>query len=250
MLQLITPSSAYYHRRNGKTPRSTRQPESEAGLSALSNEELCQNARRGCALSKNLLWQRCQELIRRVAYKKIFRHGLPAHEMADALQELYFAFHEALLQYDPQRHSTSKPASFKTFLGAVVGHSFANYCSRWRKYHRRMSFNLDNKSSHGFTVEAEKSWHDTLYPGDRNGCCHEALEMILLNEISSDRLAAALHALKPKARAFLDLWLRCGRDKEVAETLGISPAAAKLRRERLFRRIRKMILFSESKNIT
>jgi FixJ family two-component response regulator len=47
--------------------------------------------------------------------------------------------------------------------------------------------------------------------------------------------------LKTKERNLLEIWLQLGRDKEVARVLGISPAAAKLRRERLFRRIRKGI---------
>jgi RNA polymerase sigma factor (sigma-70 family) len=250
MLQVITPSPAYSHHRNGKAPCPSQQPESKAGLIALSNEELCQNAQRGCARSKALLWQRCQEFVRGVAYNKNFHHGLPSREMADAVQELYFAFHEALQQYDPQHHSNHKPASFKTFLGTVVAHAFSEYCRRRRKYYRRTSFELEALPVCCFIVEPEESRREALYPVDRNGCCDEAWDMILLNEISSDRLATALRELKPKARAFLELWLHCGRDKEVAYVLGISPAAAKLRRERLFRRIRKAILFSESGSIT
>jgi hypothetical protein len=79
---------------------------------------------------------------------------------------------------------------------------------------------------------------DTL---DRNGCSSGHEEGIFLYKLFPDNLAGALGKLKPKEKHLLEIWLQYGRDKQVAQVLGISPAAAKLRRERLFYRIRQSI---------
>jgi DNA-directed RNA polymerase specialized sigma24 family protein len=205
----------------------------------ISDEELCRNAQQGCAASRDILWHRFREYIQRIVHKENKRHYLPEQEIADALQELYFAFYEAVQQYHPESHCKEKPTSFKTFLGIVVAHSFSEYCGRWRKYHRRVALGLDGKAPQSFTMEAEDSWHISLYPTDRSGCSSADWKVILLSKLSSDGLAEALRRLKPKERELLEVWLQYGRDKDVAQIMGISPAAARLRRERLFRRIKQ-----------
>ncbi len=215
----------------------------------LSDEVLCRNAQRGCAASLNLLWHRHQDFIQRIVYNENCHQYLPQHEMSDVLQELYFAFHETVQRFDPENHGNGRPASFKTLLGLVVVHAFSKYCTRWRRYHQRIIRNLDDETSGSFAVEAEENWHSSLYPTDRSGCSSKDWKWILLSELSSDGLADALRRLKSKEVCLLELWLQYGCDKEVAQALGISPSAAKLRRERLFHRIREMIHFLVSKDI-
>ncbi|MCI0560259.1 MAG: hypothetical protein MN733_17370, partial [Nitrososphaera sp.] len=77
---------------------------------------------------------------------------------------------------------------------------------------------------------------------DGNGYSPMSWQGFLTSNISSNSLAGALQRLKPKERHLLEVWLECGRDKDVAQVLGISPTAAKLRRERLFRRIRRSVI--------
>lgn len=218
-------------------------------LTELSDEVLCRHAQQGCTTSRDLLWQRYHGFIQRVANKKNQRWYLPPGEINDALQELYFAFHETVQRFDPENHSNGKPASFKTFLGLVVACSFSKYCARWRRYHQRVIRNLDDETSGRFAVEAEENWHSSPYPTDGSGCSSKDWKWILLSELSSDGLADALRRLKSQEVCLLELWLQYGCDKEVAQALGISPSAAKLRRERLFHRIREMIHFLVSKDI-
>ncbi|MGH7594846.1 MAG: RNA polymerase sigma factor [bacterium] len=203
-----------------------------------SDEVLCRNAQRGCLASRDLLWHRYYDFVQKILHKQNQRHHLPSHEIADALQELYFAFHTTVQRYQPD-YSRRPSASFKTFLGLIVGHLFSNYCAQWRRYHRRVVFRCEDETSGDF--------HST-----RNGrpcllTCEEKNGGPSINGTSlwwdnfSGRLAEVLCRLKPKEKQLLEAWLNCGRDKEVAQVLEISPAAAKLRRERLFRRIRKNI---------
>lgn len=210
-------------------------------LSELSDEVLCRHAQRGCTASRDLLWQRYHGFIQRVANKKNQRWYLPQGEIADALQELYFAFQETVQRFDPENHSNGKPASFKTFLGVVVACSFSKYCARWRRYHQRVIIDLEGEAPQTGNVVAEEKAPFSLFPADENGNSSAHWNIILLNEISSDRLAGALHKLKSKERELLEIWLRCDRDKEVAQVMGISVAAAKQRRERLFRRLRQKV---------
>jgi len=197
-------------------------------LVQLSDEELCKNAQRGCMASKNLLWQRYGSYIQKIAQTENRRHHLPQHEMVDVLQELYFAFHTSILRYDPENHRPGKPASFKTFLHVVIAHQFSNYCTLWRIYHKRLRLEGNDTACEVLvnTLEA-------------NACSSGQEEGIFSNELFPDDLAGALSKLKPKEKHLLEVWLQYGRDKQVAQVLGISPAAAKLRRERLFHRIRQ-----------
>ncbi len=206
-----------------------------------SDEDLCRNAQRGCLASRDLLWLRYREFVRTVLYKQNQRHHLPPQEIADALQELYFAFHATVRRYDPASHCHDKPASFKTFLRIVITHQFSNYCTQWRIYHKHMVLDFEGEVSESFIVETEPAWrfsHDHTGGNDHSSFNWQGF---LLNELSSDRLASVLDKLKPEEKYLLEAWLQYGRDKEVAKVLGISPVAAKLRRERLFRRIRSII---------
>ena len=210
-------------------------------LSQLSDEELCQKAQQGCAASRGLLWHRHRDFVKRVVYKKNRQLGLPEREMADALQSIYFAFHEALQQYDPEHHSNGKSAAFKTFLGIVIAWSFSNHCRQWQRYRKHVALNPDGKDPGSFAIDAESNGQLSFPPANGNdGSLVDWKEMIL-HEFSSDDLATALTRLKPKEIHLLQIWLQCGRDKEVAEALGISTAAAKLRRERLLRRIKQRL---------
>lgn len=200
-------------------------------LIARSDDELCRNAQQGCAVSREMLWDRYRDYILRMVHKENKRQYLPRHETADALQELYFAFHRTVQRYDPKSHCKGKLASFKTFLRIVIAHRFSNYCTLWRIYHRRIALDFDDETSRSFTVG---TMHEKGYSAAE-------CEGLLPSEPSSDRLVDALRRLKPKERDLLEIWLQFGRDKEVAQILGISPAAAKLRRERLFRRIKKSV---------
>jgi DNA-directed RNA polymerase specialized sigma24 family protein len=157
------------------------------------------------------------------------------------LQESYFAFHEAVQQYNPAICRNGKPASFKTFLGIAVARSFSNCCRQRRRYSKRFVQNLDGEASLSFIASPEEIRPFSPDATDGNGCSHSPAEWkeMLQNELSLDRLAEALSRLKPKEIRLLAVWLQCGRDKEVAEVLGISTAAAKLRRVRLFRRIKQ-----------
>ena len=74
----------------------------------LSDEELCKKVQQGGAASRGRLWRRYQDFVRRVVYKRSQQHHLPPHEMADALQESYFAFHEAVRQYNPRIVTNNK----------------------------------------------------------------------------------------------------------------------------------------------
>jgi DNA-directed RNA polymerase specialized sigma24 family protein len=197
----------------------------------LSDEELCKNARRGCTASKDLLWQRYGGYIQKIVQLENRRHHLPQHEMFDALQDLYFAFHTSILRYNPQNYRRGKPASFKTFLHLVIAHRFSNYCALWRIYHKRLKLK-DNNTVCEVLVNTPET----------NGCSSWHEEGIFLYELFPDRLAGALEKLKPKEKHLLEVWLQYGRDKQVAQVLGISPAAAKLRRERLFHRIRQSMI--------
>jgi RNA polymerase sigma factor (sigma-70 family) len=212
-------------------------------LVKLSDEELCQKTRLGCVASQDLLWRRHQDFVWRVVCKKNHQHHLPLHELADALQESYFAFHEAVQQYNPTICRNGKPASFKTFLGIVVARSFSNCCRQRRRYYKRFVQNLDDEASSSFIASTEEIPHFSLYATDEDSYSHSPAEWkkMLQNELSSDRLAEVLSRLKPKEINLLALWLQCDRDKEVAAALRISTAAAKLRRERLFRRIKQSL---------
>jgi RNA polymerase sigma factor (sigma-70 family) len=205
----------------------------------LSDEELCRSTQQGCAASRNFLWIRYSDYIQRIVHKENKRQNLPRHEIADALQELYFAFHAAVLRYDPENHCHERLASFKTFLTIIVVRAFSKYCNRWRKYRDCVVPDLDGKALHSLAGGAEEVSHVLLDANDRNGRSSTGCELILLTDLNSDRLAEALRGLKPKERLLIEIWLQCRRDKEVAQVLKISPAAARLRRERLFRRIKQ-----------
>jgi DNA-directed RNA polymerase specialized sigma subunit len=210
-------------------------------LVQLSNEDLCKNAQQGCRASSDLLWHRLIDFIQLIVYRENKRQHLPQNEIADALQELYFAFHTTVQRYDPANHCDRKPASFKTFLGIVVAHEFAKYCTLWRIYHKRVAVHLDGLRSQCPNLSADESLE--FSDGGKNGNDSLTLnrEGILFSEISSDRLADTLCHLKLKEKKLLEIWLQYDRDKEVAQVLGISPAAAKLRRERLFSRIKQRV---------
>jgi DNA-directed RNA polymerase specialized sigma24 family protein len=152
-------------------------------------------------------------------------------------------FYKAAQQYDLECHSNGKPASFKTFLGIVIARAFSNYCRQRRRYCKRFAQGIDDEASPAFIASPEEIRHFSPRASGGNGYSHSPTEWreMLRNELSSDRLAEVLSRLKPKEIALLALWLQCGRDKEVAAALRISTAAAKQRRERLFRRIKQRL---------
>lgn len=210
-------------------------------LGELSDEELCRKARGGCVASIDLLWKRHAAFIRAVVYEQNKHQHLPPYEIPDVLQELYFAFHVSVQRYDPENHCHGKPASFKTFLKIVVTHAFSTYCTLWRIYHKHIAMNFDNDALSRFIAEVKEANHSSFYQIDKNGQTSFDWQVMLLGESSSDRLAGILKQLKPKEKHLLEVWLQYGRDKDVAQILGISPVAAKLRRERLFCRIRQSV---------
>ena len=207
----------------------------------LSDEELCRNARQGCVASEVLLWKKYINFIRIIVHQKNKHCHLPPSEVIDALQELYFAFHIAVQRYDPQNHNGGKPASFKTFLKIVIANAFSTYCNRWRTYHKHITINFDAEALPPASTEMEEVEHSSFYRTDENGQSSFDWQVMLLSESSSDRLAGILKKLKPKEKHLLEIWLQYGRDKDVAQILGISPVAAKLRRERIFVRIRQRL---------
>lgn len=210
-------------------------------LVKFSDEELCHNARQGCAASRNLLWKRYVDFIRIVVHKENKHQHLPPHEITDALQELYFAFNIAVRRYNPENHCHGKLASFKTFLKIVVAHAFSNYCTLWRIYQKHIALDSDDEAPSRPIAGAEEAGYFSFYQMDGNGHTSFDWQAMLLGEPSSDSLAVVLKRLKPKEKHLLEVWLQYGRDKEVAKILGISPVAAKLRRERLFCRIRQSV---------
>ncbi len=222
-------ASSYYSTGAERRPAQVSQDE-------LSDETLCQNVHRGCTSSKHLLWRRYADFINIAMRRENKRQHLPAYELADALQNLYFAFHLAVQRFDPVHRSRGKAATFKTFLNIVIAHEFAKYCERRRNYQKHV---VTVQTWQNFLAEAEETWRFSFEQVDSDECAPLQWTDLLLNEFSSERLVAALRRLKSKDRILLEAWLYYGRDKEVAAELGISPTAAKLRRERLFQRIRK-----------
>ena len=214
---------------------------SQASWDELSDENLCQNVQKGCLASKNLLWRRYIDFIQIAMLRENKRWHLPPYELNDAQQHLYFAFHIAVQRYDPEQHCHGKLASFKTFLNIVVTHEFAKYCACRRTYQKHMVTNCDDQVWQNFIVETEEPRQFSFEQAGSDGDSLRTWKEMLVCRFSSDGLADALCRLKPKDRLLLVTWLRYGRDKEVAKFLGISPAAAKLRRERLFHRIRKTL---------
>jgi len=216
--------------KSGLKKRSSHDHSEELG--ELSDKELCRKAQRGCVVSRDLLWYRYGDYIQRIVHKRNKCQHLLQCEIADALQELFFAFHKAVLRYDPENHyNNGKSACFKTFLGMAIARKFSNYCALWRIYHKRVVLEFGDEASWNFPVDAM----------DGNGYSSTGFEKILSHELSSDGFVDALSKLKPKERQLLEVWLECERDKDVAQVLGISSAAAKLRRERLFRRLRQSV---------
>jgi DNA-directed RNA polymerase specialized sigma subunit len=211
-------------------------------LRELSDEDLCKNAQSGCVASKDLLWHRHIDFIESIVYRENKHQHLPQHEIADALQELYFAFHTTLQRYDPANHCHGKPASFKTFLRVIIAHEFSKYCTLHRIYHKHIVVHFDERAVHFFRLEAKEAWHYSDEDKNGNGDLKIDREGILFSEISSDCLADTLCRLKSKEKKLIEIWLHYGRDKTVAKILGISPNAAKLRRERLFCRIRQNVI--------
>jgi RNA polymerase sigma factor (sigma-70 family) len=219
--------------------RQIRRPEAYSiKLVDCSDEDLCRNAQRGCSASRDLLWRRYRDFVQKILHKQNQRHHLPSQEIADAMQELYFAFHATVQRYQPDcSHRPS--ASFKTFLGLIVGHLFSNYCAQWRRYRRRVVFRCDDETSGDF--HSARNGRPCLLTFEEKHISPSTNGTGLWWDNFSGQLAEVLCRLKPKEKQLLEAWLHYGRDKEVAQVLGISPAAAKLRRERLFRRIRKNI---------
>jgi DNA-directed RNA polymerase specialized sigma24 family protein len=166
--------------------------------------------------------------------EKSGRNNHPArrHDCYEALDKLS---DEELCSKAQQGCASSR----KTFLGVIVARAFSKYCRQWRRYHNRVVLDPDGEATQSITVEADELWRTALYPRDRNGCSSEGWKGLLFAGLSSDRLAEVLRKLKPQESHLLEIWLHFGRDKKVAEVLGISVSAAKLRRERLFRRIKQ-----------
>jgi DNA-directed RNA polymerase specialized sigma24 family protein len=209
-------------------------------LSALSDEDLCRNAQNGCSTSREFLWFRYNTFIQRTVRIENKHQHLPYCEMDDVLQELYFAFHKAVDRYNPDGQCYEKPSSFKTFLAVVVKHKFSNCCALSRIYHKHVLLNFDVnvlQSHNKLPLESLR-----LCTPNGNGSLPEDWQRRLLNEFSSSSLIGAVKKLKPKEKRLLAIWLKCDIDKDVAQALGISPAAAKLRRERLFGRIRHNVI--------
>jgi DNA-directed RNA polymerase specialized sigma24 family protein len=216
---------------NSSRSLSTVPAETRIHLSGLSDEDLCRRAQHGCNISKEFLWDRCQGYIQKLVKNENRRRHLAWYEMDDVLQELYFAFHKAVQRYDPEGHCEGKPATFKTFLRVVVIRSFSNYCSLSRIYHKHVVLDFDVNLCWSCLAEGK-------HTDNRESSLADWLEL-LLNEFSSRGLVAAVRKLKGKEKCFLALWLQCDLDNQVARVLGISPAAAKLRRERIFHHIRQ-----------
>lgn len=211
-------------------------------LSALSDEDLCRHAQNGCSTSREFLWSRYHTFIHRTVRIENQHQRLPYSEMDDVLQELYFAFHKAVDRYNPDDHCLGKPTSFKTFLAVVVRHKFSNCCALSRIYHKHVLLDFDVnvlQSHNSLPSETFKLSSASTYT---NGALPVDWPQRLLNEFSSSSLIGAVQKLKPKEKRLLAIWLNCDIDKEVAQALGISPAAAKLRRERLFCRIRHNVI--------
>lgn len=151
-----------------------------------SDEELCRNAQRGCVASREVLWHRYSDFIWRIVRKENYHQHLPQHEIADALQELYFAFHLAVRRYDPENHSDRKSASFTTFLKVVVARKFSNYCARQRIYLKRMVSDSDANALRNSTVAAENVNSCSPENADGNDYSLMNREGILLNELFSE----------------------------------------------------------------
>lgn len=207
----------------------------------LSDEELCRNAQQGCAASKDLLWKRYINFIRVIVQQENKHYYLPQNEIDDALQELYLAFHSAVQRYNPQNHRGEKPASFKTFLKIVIAHAFSTYCNSWWRYQKHITMNFDDEAPPRSIAGVEEVDHLAFYQTNGNAQTSLDWQVMLLGGPFSDRLAGILKQLKPKEKHLLEVWLQYGRDKDVAQILGISPVAAKLRRERIFCRIRERV---------
>lgn len=208
-------------------------------LVGLSDEELCRHAQKGCTKSHDLLWQRYHDFVKQVIRRESFKRQLPPAETADALQELYFAFREAIRHYAPENYYPERPASFKTLLNLILVRRFSNYCTCWRNYRKRIALGVREESLQYVVANTETPPYNNI---NGNEYSLMNLQKILHGELCSEGLVEAMLQLKPKEKFLLELWLEHGRDKKVAEVLGISVAAAKLRRTRLFRRLKKYSL--------
>lgn len=200
------------------------------------DELLCAWARQGCRRSRHLLWERHRRNVACVVHVTNRRHFLPAWEMEDAMQQAYLAFHHAVDRYDPMRSSGAGRASFRTFLGIVVANEFSKYCARQRT-RRRHETAVDGDLDTMVTgADAAARRLSGMRPGSIPS---DDLDWhsFLTFSIASEPLATALSTLNRRERELIELWLTWGRDRDVGRLLAISPTAARLRRERLFRRI-------------
>lgn len=211
-------------------------------LCALSDEDLCRNAQNGCSTSREFLWFRYHTFIQRIVRIENQHQHLPYCEMDDVLQELYFAFHKAVDRYDVNGNCYRKPTSFKTFLGVVVRHKFSNCCALSRIYHKHVLLNFDVNILQTCDTVLLENFKLSSSSANRKGGLPADWAKRLMNEFSSSSLTGAVKKLKLKEKRLLAIWLKCDIDKEVAQVLGISASAAKLRRERLFCRIRLNVI--------
>ena len=156
--------------------------------------------------------------------------NLPPRELADARQHLYLAFERAVARYDP--HPAGKcSAAFTTFLHVVIAHAYSNYCAGWRAYHRRTS---------AWPLDEEGRFND------HSGALVPDFTSVVVGEDTQevdvpDCLTRVFDYLPPHERHLLWTWLQTGNDREVAVRLGITVEAARQRRQRLVRRLRKLI---------
>lgn len=162
-----------------------------------------------------------ETFLRQFARKVAFKTKLQGEDVKGVEQEALLRVLLALPSYNPDR------APFRTFAKTIVHHAVCNFARQQRLFAQYFVISLDDLiEREEWSLLKEEVFAPTAFE-------EEELER-------DERIWDILSHLKPKEKQFLLVWLECGTDKATGEVLGISPTAAKLRRRRLFAKLRRL----------
>lgn len=163
-----------------------------------------------------------ETFLRQFARKVAFKAKLQGEDVKDAEQEALLRVLLALPSYNPDR------APFRTFAKTIVHNAVCNFARQQRLFAQYFVISLDDLiEGEEWSLLKEEVFAPTAFEEE------EEFER-------DERIWDILSHLKPKEKQFLLVWLECGTDKATGEVLGVSPTAAKLRRRRLFAKLRRL----------
>lgn len=184
--------------------------------------------------------------------------GLKRHDVEDAEQEALLAVlrgahrYERVSQAVPDLSAGALPrcgeSTFRTFAATIVRNRVLNHARGiWRRSRRagRRPESLGTAERRGFFATPPLSpalpgqGGATPVPPDR-GDGADTLEAVV-----DERLQPVVLSLRARERRLLSAWLRSNSDAEAASLLGLTPTAAKLRRLRLFAKLRRRFFEKE-----